>query len=90
MNWESTLLNACTRLDSVVGVLNVKSYNYGTLPTQVPIRKTGHESIMKINLLVVTEISGSWRTSVIGVIRVGEVQTKKHGFCYGYRAVGRE
>ena len=37
MNYERKLLNACTRLDSVVGVLNVESYNYGTLLSQVPI-----------------------------------------------------
>ena len=56
-------------LDSVVGALNVESYNHGTLPSQVPIRKMDHESTAKITSLL-TEISGLWRTSVIGVVEV--------------------
>ena len=48
-------------------ILNVESYNYGTLPRQVPIIwKMEHESTAEINSLL-TEISGIWRTSVIGV-----------------------
>ena len=37
MNSKSMLLNASIRLDSVVRVLNVESYNYGTLASQVSI-----------------------------------------------------
>ena len=62
------MLNACTRLDSVVG--NVETYIYGTLPSQVPIWKMVHESTAEL----VSEISGSWRTSVIGVVKA---KTKK-------------
>ena len=62
-----------TRLDSVMGVLNVESYNYSTLPSQVPISKMEHESIAETNSLLSTEISGSWRTSVI---RVAVVKTE--------------
>ena len=62
MNGESKLSNDCSRLDSLVGVSNVNYYNCDTLPSQVPVRKTEHESTAKINLLldiiVVTEISG--------------------------------
>ena len=61
-NKKSMFLNACTRLDSVV--VNVESY-YGTLPIQVPIWKMVHESTAEL----VSEISGSWRTSVIGVVK---------------------
>ena len=57
------MLNACTRLDSVVGVSNVKSYHCDTLPCQVPVRKMRHESTEEINYLlldsVVTEMLGS-------------------------------
>ena len=35
------------------GMLNVESYNYGILPSQVPIGKMEHESTAKINSLVV-------------------------------------
>ena len=34
-------------------MLNVESYNHGTLPSQVPIRKMEHESIAKINSLLI-------------------------------------
>ena len=61
-----------TRLDSVVGVLNAKSYNYGTLPSQVPIGKMEHESTAKINSPLLSEIEWPWRTSVIGVVEVGQ------------------
>ena len=54
-------------------LLNVESYNYGTLPSQVPIWQIEHESTAEINSWLLTEISGSWRTSVIGVV---EVKTK--------------
>ena len=56
-----------------MGVLNVESYNYGALLSQVPIWKMGHESTAEINSSLSTEILGSWRTSVIGVV---EVKTK--------------
>ena len=49
----------------LIEVLNVESYNYGTLPSQVPTRKMEHESTAKINSLLVAKISGSWRTSAI-------------------------
>ena len=51
-------------------MLNVESYNYGTLPSQIPIWKMEHESTAEINSLLLTEISESWRTSVIGVVEV--------------------
>ena len=51
------------RLDSGVG--NVETYIYGTLPSQVPIWKMVDESTAEL----VSEISGSWRTSVIGVVK---------------------
>ena len=44
VNYESKLSNVCTILDGVVGMLNVTSYNCGTLPSQVPIRKMEHGS----------------------------------------------
>ena len=59
MNLESKLLNACTRVDSVVGMSNGKSYNCGTLPSQVPVWKMEQESKAEINSLLLTEISGS-------------------------------
>ena len=48
----------------VYRVLDVESYDYGTLSSQVPIRKMEHGSTVKINFAVschmlVTEISGS-------------------------------
>ena len=49
--------------------MNVESYNYGTLPSQFPIRSMEHESTAKTNSMLVTEILGSWRISVIGVVR---------------------
>ena len=53
VNKESKLLNACTsRLDSVVGVLNVKSYSCDTLPSQVLVRKMEHESTVGVNSLL--------------------------------------
>ena len=60
---------------SINPMLNVESYNYGTLPSQVPIIwKMEDESAAEINSLLSTEISGSLRTSLIGVV---EVKTKK-------------
>ena len=56
MNKESKLLNACTRLDNIMGVLNSESYNCGTLPSQIPVWKTEHEITAEINSLLLTEI----------------------------------
>ena len=67
-------MNACIRLDSVVGVLNVESYNYATLPSQVPIRKMEYGSTAK-NIFVVArywylKFQGHENlTAVIGVPR---------------------
>ena len=60
-------MNTCTRLDSVVGVLNVDSYYHDTLPSQVPIWKMEHESTAEMNSLLLAEISGPLGTSIIGV-----------------------
>ena len=83
-------MNAYTRLDWIVGVLNVNSYNYGTLPTESSINmEDGNESTAEINSLLLTEISGPWRTLVIGVV---EVKTKiflGNCFCHRYRAIGK-
>ena len=51
-------MNACTRLDSVVGASNFKSYNCDTLPNQVPVRKMEHKSTAEINSLLLD--SGYW------------------------------
>ena len=40
-------------------MLNIESYSYGNLPSQVQIRKMKYESTAKLNFLLVTEISGS-------------------------------
>ena len=72
INQNSKLLNACARLDSVVGVLNVESYNYGSLPNQVPIWKMEHESTAETKSFLSTEISGSWRALVIGLVEVNK------------------
>ena len=66
-------MNACSRLDSVGGVLNVESYNYGTLPSQVPIWQMEHGSTAEMHLLLFTESLELWRSSFIGVV---EVNTK--------------
>ena len=66
MNSESKLLNVCTRLDSVVGALNVESYSYGTLLSQVPIWKMEHESTTEIDSLLLTEISGHGEVQLLG------------------------
>ena len=44
VNYESKLLNAYTRLGSVVGASNRKYYNCGTLPSRVPVWKIEHGS----------------------------------------------
>ena len=40
-------------------MLNVESYNYGNLPSQVPMWKMEHESKVELSSLFLTEISGS-------------------------------
>ena len=45
-------MNACTRLDSVVGVLNVGSYNCSNLPSQVPSCNMEYESTAENTLLL--------------------------------------
>ena len=45
-------MNSCTRLDSVVGVSNIKSYSCDTLPSQVPVRKMEHESTVETSSLL--------------------------------------
>ena len=47
-NQEGKLLNAYTRLDSVVGMLKAESYHFGTLLSQVTLRKMEHRSTAKI------------------------------------------
>ena len=58
---ETTFLDkTVTRLWLLAnGLLNVESYSYGTLPSQVPIREMEHESTVEISSLLLTEISGS-------------------------------
>ena len=53
VNQAGKMLNACIRLDSVVGVLNVESYKYGTLPSQIPIWKVEYISTAKNSFVVV-------------------------------------
>ena len=71
-------------------MLNVEPYNYGTLPSQVPaIWKMEHESTAETNSLLLTENSGSWRTSVIGLVQVKTNIFLGNCSCHRYRAVGR-
>ena len=53
VNWEGKLLNAWTRLDSVVGVLSIESYNDGTLPSHVQTQKMEHGNTAEIIFCVV-------------------------------------
>ena len=62
MNKESKLLNTCTRLNSVVGVL----YNCGTSPSQVPVWKREHEITAEITSLLLTKVSGSQELRLLG------------------------
>ena len=48
----------------------MSSNNYSTLPSQVPISIIEQESKTEINSLLLTEISGSRRSSVIGVVEL--------------------
>ena len=73
---------------SLKGMLNIKSYNYGTLPSQVLIRKMEHEMTAEISSLL-TQFLGSWRTSVIEVVEVKTKTSLEKLFFHRYQTVGR-
>ena len=65
-------------------LLNVESYKFGTLPSQVPIWEMEHESTAEINSLLSTEIPGSWRASIVEVVKVKTKIILGKLFCYRY------
>ena len=47
-------------------VSNGKSYNYGTIPSQAPVRQMEHESTAEIYSLLLSKISRSWEVRLLG------------------------
>ena len=72
------------------GSVNVRKQQQQQQLSQVPIIwKIEHESTEEIISLLLTEISGSWRTSAIKSVKVKTRISLGNCFHYRYRAVGR-